>query len=211
MKVPRVVKAMEYIDDNLISDANTYKPKKQRFFRSRRWIAAAACLAVFAMALGIFPFFGDKGASPFVMTAYAMEIDGELTAVEMKKIGEPVVLSKIELENGFDGFLFSIPSFNEEDISKVTYLSSAESITPPEDTLNDIIKDKGILYFYYIPAENEEMPVSFTVYVNSDGTELDYKIRIEESDNGYVAIQENASIQTNGGVDGPQSVIVDKK
>lgn len=46
MKKPRIVDAMEHIDENLITDAVSYRPKRSRISTATKWIAAAACFAV---------------------------------------------------------------------------------------------------------------------------------------------------------------------
>ena len=50
MKTPKMVDAMSYIDDDLVSDAIRYKKAKKRQWV--KWVSLAACLCV--LLLGIF-------------------------------------------------------------------------------------------------------------------------------------------------------------
>ena len=46
MKKPRIIDAMEHIDEDLITDAVSYKPKRNRISGVSKWIAATACLCL---------------------------------------------------------------------------------------------------------------------------------------------------------------------
>ena len=46
MSTDRFTAAMGYVDDDLISDAVTYMPKKNTSVRWMKWVAAAACICL---------------------------------------------------------------------------------------------------------------------------------------------------------------------
>lgn len=51
MKIPKIVSAMENIDDDLIAQACSYKPKKVRHINFKSFAAAAACIVIAAVSL----------------------------------------------------------------------------------------------------------------------------------------------------------------
>ena len=94
MSIPRIVSAMEYIDDDLVSGAVTYTRQKRKWWTN--WKAIAACVAVVAIVFGVIPFFNNSPVgSPFVLTAYAAGIDNTVSAVELKE-GENIPVSFFE-------------------------------------------------------------------------------------------------------------------
>ena len=108
MSIPRIVNAMEYIDDDLVSDAVTFVPQKRKWWMN--WKAIAACVAVVAIVFGAIPFLNSNPnapiGSPFVLTAYAAGADNTVSAVEMKE-GENIPVTFFEANNGVKGFVFS--------------------------------------------------------------------------------------------------------
>lgn len=63
MKKPRIVDAMEYVDGDLITEAVSYRPKRNRIPTAVKWFAAAACLAV-ALLSAILYFPRSNGITP---------------------------------------------------------------------------------------------------------------------------------------------------
>lgn len=87
MKRPRIVDAMEHIDEELITEAVSYKPKRKRIPTVFKWIAAAACFSLIISTFTVIPAllndnkeiptFPNENTHPshsfngFVLTAYA--------------------------------------------------------------------------------------------------------------------------------------------
>ena len=151
-----------------------------------KWAAMAACVCL--MLLAAIPFFNQPNVSPFVLTAYALEGDGTLTSYEMR-LNESVPLKEIQLEAGFNGFLFSYPLSDKEQMSQLTLISSKYFPENPENKLYDFMEDKGIEYFYFIPDENEEMPVQFNINITDEnGERYKYEIVIQKDNNDFAAM-----------------------
>ena len=128
MSIPRITKAMEYIDDDLVSGAVTYTRRKRKWWKN--WKAIAACVAVVAVVFGAIPFLNNgtnaPDGSPFVLTAYAVGIDNTVSAVEMKE-GENIPVSFFEANNGLKGFVFSYKAEKPQD-----YLSFSIMMDGPQ-------------------------------------------------------------------------------
>ncbi len=97
MKKPRIVDAMEHIDEDLITEAVSYRPKRNRIPTATKWIAVAACVTLIISVLtaipaflhedGIMPVFPDENThndypfNGFILTAYAAS-DEDYTLTE---------------------------------------------------------------------------------------------------------------------------------
>lgn len=183
MKNEHILDAIGMINEEAVRDAKVYKHPK-----SRGWLkigVAAACLCfLFA---GLLPMFNNQPeVSPFVLTAYAMENDGTLTPhVLAQNVSVP--LAEIQFEEGVKGFIFSCPLENQNELSRVTFLSDPA----PEMTTKEqygIMEKKGLQYFCYIPAEGEDMPITFLVRINKDsGNYYRYVITINRNGNDFTA------------------------
>ena len=129
MSTDRFTAAMGYIDDDLISDAVTYMPKKKSPVRWMKWVAVAAC---FCLVVGLSvprlfknPSVGglesnttitdakpEEGETelgiifPLVLTAYAMENDNSVSTALLQE-GESVPVSLFETGSDTKGFVFS--------------------------------------------------------------------------------------------------------
>lgn len=53
MKTPRIVNAMQYIDEDLITDAINYVPKKKKSLIRTKWAVMAACLSIVLIAVTV--------------------------------------------------------------------------------------------------------------------------------------------------------------
>lgn len=191
MSIPKMTKAMGYIDDNLVSGAVEYKRTKKKN-GWLKWGAVAACLC---LVVGIQSMFSQSAVSPFVLTAYAVEDDGTFTPYIMQQ-NVSVPLGKVEIETGLDGFLFSCPLENESDLSTVTLLSAQSSPNLPAKELYTTIEENGLHYFYYIPAEDEDTPITFNVNINKENGDYHiYEIVINSEENGFTATLVNQLIK----------------
>ena len=184
MKNEHILDAIGMINEEAVRDAKAYKRPK-----SRGWLkfgVAAACLC-FLLA-GLFPMFNNQpGASPFVLTAYAMENDGTLTPHVLEQ-NVSVPLAEIQFEEGVKGFMFSCPLEDQNELSTVVLMSEQST---PEMTAKDqygIMEEKGQQYFCYIPAEGEDLPITFLVRINKDnGDYYRYVIDINNSGSDFTA------------------------
>ena len=115
MSTDRFTAAMGYIDDDLISDAVTYMPKKKSPVRWMKWVAVAACFCL-VIGLSVPGLFKDPSVGgmdtnttitdakleesetelgiifPLVLTAYAMESDNNVSTALLQE-GESVPVS----------------------------------------------------------------------------------------------------------------------
>lgn len=190
MKVPRVSNSLNYLDDDLISEAIEYKPKQHRFFRWTKWKTVAACLALIAVVMGVFPMFNQPTISPFVLTAYALEGDNGISASTMTE-GEHIPVSLFETENGLKGFVFSYDAPNPTQPASVLIRDMSSPIISGE-SINEIAGfevEQGKIYIYYILAADATAPYNLPTFITDMENDMVYQfnIVIEESDNGYTA------------------------
>lgn len=179
-----ISEAIGNISNRHIEEAADFQVRKKKPVRVK-WGAVAACLCL--MLLVVIPFFNQTNVSPFALTAYALEDDGTLTSHEMQ-LNESVTLKEIQLEAGFNGFLFSYPMSDQEQMSRLTFISSKYFPEKPGNELYDFMEDKGQEYFYFIPDENEEMPVQFNINITDEnGEQYKYEIVIEKGNNDFTA------------------------
>lgn len=192
MKEPRIVDALNYLSDDIVSDAISFEPKHKKYHLAWRFVA---CATIVALIFGVIPFFNkDNEVSPLVVTAYALERDGSLSSHIMEE-NVRVPLSIIEIEPSVEGFLFSCPLEDPEGYSTVTLLSSEFFPDNPVELLYEFIEENGIQYFYFVPAEGEELPINFNVNINDEGgDQYRYEIEINLDDHGYTAILQNVTV-----------------
>ena len=147
MKVPRVVKAMEYIDDDLINGAITYAPKKKKPAWVK-WGAMAACLClVVVAAIPIINHFNPDGGRGFgngdatLSEERRSDFTSDIPSDVVAQLGDNVMKAYCTREN--DWFLAE----SIEDYSQVL--------------LDDVI--------YMIPDDDFEPSHAYTVYGEKDG------------------------------------------
>ena len=211
MSTDRFTVAMGYIDDDLISDAVTYMPKKKSPVRWMKWVAVAAC---FCLVVGLsFPgLFKDPSIGglesnttitdakpqegfdyatnvgfPLVLTAYAMESDNNVSTALLQE-GESVPVSLFETESNTKGFVFSY------DITTAGQTSSVSVMTEGEFPgiiyeIAGLEMDKTKNYIYYIPEQSKTTPYSLMIPYSDIVEDMVYEfhIIIEEDDTGYIA------------------------
>ena len=210
MSTDRFTAAMGYIDDDLISDAVTYIPKKKSPVRWIRWVAVAACfcLIVGLSAPGLFkdPSVGGLESNtiitdakseeaesefgvlfPLVLTAYAVENDNTVSTALLQE-GESVPVSLFETDNGIKGFVFSYDITTPGQTSSVSIMTEGEFPGIIYE-IAGIEMDKEKNYIYFIPEQSKTTPY-FLMIPYSDIEEdmvYEYHLIIEEDEFGYIA------------------------
>lgn len=129
MKKPRIVDAMEHIDEDLITDAVSYKPKRNRIPTTTKWIAVAACVTLIISAFTAIPrFLHEDGLIPeisdenthneysfngFILTAYATSAeDYTLTENIIANTNAVVMQPHVEILLGkYTPLTSSVPGF----------------------------------------------------------------------------------------------------
>ena len=192
MSIPRIVNAMEYIDDNLVSNAVTYVPKKRKQWMN--WKAFAACAAVIAIVIGVIPFLNNGTNAPdnipFVLTAYAAGIDNTVSAVEMKE-GESIPVTFFEANNGIKGFVFSHRATTPQNHVSLSIMTDGSQIAIGQqiEAINGLELSKENIYVFYIPKQDQPAPYSvpLTMEDEASNTLALLNVVIEETEDGYTA------------------------
>ncbi|MBC8586238.1 hypothetical protein [Youxingia wuxianensis] len=184
MRTPRIVDAMNYIDDDLVSWAVEYRrvPFTTRLFR-KPFLKACACFLVFALLFGVAFFRGNDGnvvSSPFVLTAYAVSPESsDVVTTELEK-GAKVPISSFATESGVFGFVFSTPNTNDDMPASISVITNGNYDAYIQE-ITGITIDPAQNYYVFIPGENEVQP--YTVFISSIdlGTELVYEYTLSIS------------------------------
>ena len=192
MSIPKIVNAMEYIDDNLVSNAVTYVPKKRKQWMN--WKAFAACAAVIAIVIGVIPFLNNGTNAPdnipFVLTAYAAGIDNTVSAVEMKE-GESIPVTFFEANNGLKGFVFSHRATTPQNHVSFSIMTDGSQIAIGQqiEAINGLELSKENIYVFYIPKQDQPAPYSvpLTMEDEASNTLALLNVVIEETAEGYTA------------------------
>ena len=192
MSIPRIVNAMEYIDDDLVSDAVTFVPQKRKWWMN--WKAIAACVAVVAIVFGAIPFLNSNPnapiGSPFVLTAYAAGADNTVSAVEMKE-GENIPVTFFEANNGVKGFVFSHRATTPQNHVSFSIMTDGSQIVIGQqiEAINGLELSKENIYEFYIPAQDQPAPYSvpLTMEDEASNTLALLNVVIEETAEGYTA------------------------
>lgn len=210
MSTDRFTAAMGYIDDDLISDAVTYMPRKKSPARWMKWVAVAACfcLVVGLSVPGLFkdPSVGglesnttitdakpEEGETelgiifPLVLTAYAMENDNSVSTALLQE-GESVPVSLFETDSNIKGFVFSYDIANPGQTSSVSIMTEGEFPGIIYE-IAGLEMDKTKNYIYYIPEQFKTTPYSLMIPYSDIEKDMvyEYHIIIEEDETGYIA------------------------
>ena len=192
MSIPRIVNAMEYIDDDLVSGAVTYTRQKRKWWTN--WKAIAACVVVIALVFGAIPFLNNNTnapiGSPFVLTVYAAGIDNTVSAVEMKE-GENIPVSFFEANNGLNGFVFSHRATNPQNHVSFSIMTDGSQTTIGQqiEAINGLELSKDNIYVLYIPAQDQPAPYSVPLTMEDEASNSIalLNVVIEETEDGYIA------------------------
>ena len=175
----------EYIE----KAADFHVTKKSKKIRLGKWIAAAACVCL--VLVGILQLFTKQpGASPFVLTAYALDNDNSLSSVVMQE-GKSVPVNLFETESGLWGFVFSYAADDPEQPTSVSIMNADQQSVETEHikAISGLEIQQGKNYVFYIPPQDEAAPYSLSLFITDESTntvgQLD--IVIEQSEDGYTA------------------------
>lgn len=193
MRTPRIVDAMNYIDDDLVSWAVEYRrvPLTTRLFR-KPFLKACACFLVIALVFGAAFFLGKDGnvvSSPFILTAYAVSPeDGSTTANVLEK-GKQVPISTFETESGLTGFVVSYNKTDDTLPSSIIVFTADNSVQEQIEEISGITNDLTQNYYFYIPTENEVEPYTLPLFLTDAEANLiyQYKVTITQIDGSYYA------------------------
>lgn len=192
MRTPKIVDAMNYTDDDLVSWAVEYKrvPLFPSLFRAP-FLKACACFLISVLIIGI-AFFrgkdGNKVSSSFILTAYAASSeDGSITANILEK-DERVPISKFETTNGLNGFVVSCSKADDGMPSSITIISAGNNRDRIEEIVG-IATDPAQNYYFYIPGENEVEPYTIPLFLTDTEANLicQYKVTITQVSGSYYA------------------------
>jgi len=168
MRTPRIVDAMNYIDDDLVSWAVEYRrvPLTTRLFR-KPFLKACACFLVIALLFGVAFFRSEDGnvvSSPFVLTAYAVSPEGsDVITTELAK-GVKVPISSFVTDSGVSGFVFSSPNTNDDIPASISIITNGNYNAYIQEIVGIAI-DPTQNYYIFIPGATEVQP--YTVFISS--------------------------------------------
>lgn len=192
MRTPRIVDAMNYIDDDLVSWAVEYRrvPLSTRLFR-KPFLKACACFLVIALIFGVAFFRGEDSnvvSSPFILTAYAASQDGGSATANVLEKGKQVPISTFETTNGLTGFVVSYNKADDGMPSSIAIISAGDN----RDSIDEIVgiaTDPTQNYYFYIPGESEVEPYTLPLFLTDTEANLicQYKITITQIDGSYYA------------------------
>ena len=193
MRTPRIVEAMNYIDDDLVSWAVEYRrvPLSTRLFR-KPLLKACACFLVIALVFGVAFFWGEDGnvvSSPFILTAYAASPDDGSTTASVLEKGKQVPISRFETENGLTGFVVSYNKPDDSLPSSITIIATDNISQNRITEISGITNDPTQNYYFYIPGENEIEPYTLPLFLTDTKANLicQYKVTITQIDGSYYA------------------------
>lgn len=193
MRIPRVVEAMQYLDEDLISEAIEFRrvPLHTRLFR-KPFMKACACFLVVALVFGIVFFNGgnDSGiTSPFVLTAYAISNEDADAAANILVKGKKVPISTFETETGLSGFVFSYNKADDSTPSSIMVIADEYNSQVHIKEIAGIEKDSTQNYYFYIPAESNVGPYTLPFVLRDNEANLiyQYTVIITESNGSYYA------------------------
>ncbi len=193
MRTPRIVDAMNYIDDDLVSWAVEYRrvPLSTRLFR-KPFLKACACFLVLALVLGVVFLRGEDGnvvSSPFILTAYAASPDNGSTTASVLEKGKQVPISRFETESGLSGFVVSYNKPDDSLPSSIIVFTADNSVQEQIEEISGITNDLTQNYYFYIPTENEVEPYTLPLFLTDIEANLicQYKVTITQIDGSYYA------------------------
>lgn len=210
MSTKRFTEAMGYIDDDLISDAVTYMPKKKFSIRWMKWVAIAACFCLL-IGLSVPGLLKDLSVGglesnttindgkpedaksetgivfPLVLTAYAMESDHSISATLLQE-HESVPVSLFETENNLKGFVFSYDITDPGQVSSVSIMTEGEFPGIIHE-IAGLEMETSKNYIYYVPEQSKTTPYKLMIPHSDLENDMvyEYHIIIEENEAGYIA------------------------
>lgn len=193
MRIPRVVEAMQYIDDDLISEAIEFcrVPLHSRLFR-KPFMKACACFLVVVLVFGIAFFNGNNDGgitSPFVLTAYAISNEDADAEANILVKGKKVPISTFETENGLSGFVVSYNKADDSVPSSITIIATDGNSQERITEISGITNDPAQNYYFYVPGKNDVEPYTLPIFLTDTEANLicQYKVTITQIDCSYFA------------------------
>lgn len=192
MRTPRIVDAMNYIDDDLVSWAVEYRrvPLSTRLFR-KPLLKACACFLVLALVLGVVFLRGENGnvvTSPFVLTAYAISAESSDAVKTELETGVKVPISSFITDSGVSGFVFSTPNTNDDMPASISIITHGNYYAYIQEIVGITI-DPDLNYYVFITGENEVQPytVFFSAIDLNENLVYEYTISISQQGEEYYA------------------------
>lgn len=192
MRTPRIVDAMNYIDDDLVSWAVEYRrvPLSTRLFR-KPFLKACACFLVIALIFGVALFRGEDGnviSSPFVLTAYAVSPENDDVVTNKLEKGVKVPISYFVTDSGVSGFVFSSKNTNEDMPASISIITNGNYNAYIEEIVGIAINPNQN-YYIFIPGEADVLP--YTVFITSIDLDAElvyeYTLSISQQGDEYYA------------------------
>ena len=192
MRTPRIVDAMNYIDDDLVSWAVEYRrvPLSTRLFR-KPLLKACACFLVLALVLGVVFLRGENGnvvTSPFVLTAYAMSAESSDAVKTELETGVKVPISSFVTDSGVSGFVFSTPNTNDDMPASISIITNGNYYAYIQEIVGISI-DPALNYYIFILGETEAQP--YSAFISSidlnENLVYEYTISISQQGEEYYA------------------------
>lgn len=191
--------ALGEIGDKYITEANEYVAVSKKF--RWNWKAVAACVAVAILFFGAIPFLHNNTnapiGSPFVLTAYAVDVDNTISAVEMKE-GENIPVSFFEANNGLKGFVFSHRATNSQNHVSFSIMTDGSQATIGQqiEAINGLELSKDNIYVFYIPAQDQPSPYSVPLTIEDEASNSIALLNVvgEKTEDGYIARIDNIAI-----------------
>ena len=195
MTPEKMMDAISGISDKYVEKYAVVEPVKHdrlnRMIIQRKWVyRLCAYLAVIAIAVGV-PMLSNTVPQqyPFILTAYALDSDSTLIAQNLTdSIQIPVSL--LETKDGAKGFLFSVDSANQSEVSSPLIYSakSGEQMADGSCEIPNAHFESGKHYFFFVGQRIEDfVNVSFVCSDAEVGVTYEVTIDITEKDNGYFA------------------------
>lgn len=190
MKKEDIYNGISGIRSEYLEEADAYKAPKRVHWK--RWIAVAACFCLLICA-AIPLFDGGNTESPFVITAYAANENGEMVGTPIK-INQGAPMTQVELSTGNGGFLFSVDMEDknaESRMNPITFVEGRPGRAEIEEVIRNYTEKKGKTYFYFVPdkeldADGSVIGVSCG-YTKTDGIGVIYVLQIIKDNGTFTA------------------------
>lgn len=193
MRTPKIVDAMNYIDDDLVSWAIEYRrvPMSIRLLH-KPFLKVCACFLLIALIYGVVFWRDETGnvvSSPFILTAYAISPDDGSTITNVLEKDKQIPISRFVTENGLTGFVVSCNKSDDDMSSSITIMAADNNSQVRIAEISGITNDLTQNYYFYVPGETEVEPYMLPLFLKSaDGNLIcQYKITITQIDGSYYA------------------------
>lgn len=153
MNAQIIFDAIGYIDDDNLNSISMESRKARKVVQPKWWVAVAACVIVMLF-VSISTIKGNKGASPFTITAYAMDSEGKLVGTAYTT-GQVIPMRQLELSTGKGCYLFSVPLSDNESKSQTRAFSLIDiDEAEKQEIIEKYAVETGRAFFWFIPDES---------------------------------------------------------